>query len=174
MKNIIKGFSLLLFTSFLFTSCCKNNVPEIIEPPTPPRTFNYNVPSHDWENYTADWIDLYQALSSNGFGYEVLCHGNTSSAYADFNFDGSQDIMVYSNLADGDDVNKHFLTYDKNTENFNISVVFNKTESTIDYLSQLALFMNRLIRNLNLKKPLSGISARQRATPNLPDHRSFD
>tara|TARA_B100000768_G_scaffold152651_1_gene148429 strand:- start:341 stop:1648 length:1308 start_codon:yes stop_codon:yes gene_type:complete len=130
MKNIIKGFSLLLLTSFLFTSCCKNDVPEIIEPPTPPRTFNYNVPSHDWENYTADWIDLYYALGRNGFGYEVLCHGNTSSAYADFNFDGHQDIMVYSNLADGDDVNKHFLTYDENTENFNISVDVNFIDST--------------------------------------------
>ncbi len=38
--------------------------------------------------------------------------------------------MVYSNLTDGDDVNKHFLTYDENTENFNISVDINFTDST--------------------------------------------
>jgi hypothetical protein len=126
----MKRFSQLLFTVFLFIACSKDEINEIIEPPIPPRTFNYNVSSHDWENTTADWIDLYQALSSNGFGYEVLSHGNTSSAYADFNFDGYQDIMVYSNLADGDDVNKHFLTYDKNTENFNISVDINFIDST--------------------------------------------
>ena len=130
MKNTIKLFFLLLFTTCMFISCSKDEIDEIVEPPTPPRTFNYNVPSHDWENYTADWIDLYQALSSNGFGYEVLSHGNTSSAYADFNFDGHQDIMVYSNLADGDVVNKHFLTYDENTENFNISVDVNFIDST--------------------------------------------
>mgnify|MGYP000621803957 FL=1 len=82
---------------------------------------NYNVPSHDWENYHADWIDLYQVLSSNGFEYDVLSHGNTSSAYADFNFDGYQDIMIYSNLADGENVEKWFLTYDSNNEDFSIS-----------------------------------------------------
>ncbi len=91
---------------------------------------NYNIPSHDWENYHADWIDLYQALSSNGFEYDVLSHGNTSSAYADFNFDGYQDIMIYSNLADGENVNKHFLIYDENTENFNISVDINFMDSS--------------------------------------------
>ena len=91
---------------------------------------NYNVPSHDWENYHADWIDLYQALSSNGFEYDVLSHGNTSSAYADFNFDGYQDIMIYSNLADGENVEKWFLTYDSNNEDFSISdnISFNDSD----------------------------------------------
>jgi hypothetical protein len=82
---------------------------------------NYIIPSHDWENYHADWIDLYQALSSNGFEYDVLSHGNTTSAYADFNFDGFQDIMIYSNLGDGANVEKWFLTYDSNNEDFSIS-----------------------------------------------------
>jgi len=90
---------------------------------------NYNVPSHDWENYHADWIDLYQALSSNGFEYDVLSHGNTSSAYADFNFDGYQDIMIYSNLADGENVEKWFLTYDSNNEDFSISDDINFNDS---------------------------------------------
>jgi hypothetical protein len=91
---------------------------------------NYNVPSHDWENYHADWIDLYQALSSNGFEYDVLSHSNTSSAYADFNFDGYQDIMIYSNLADGENVEKWFLTYDSNNEDFSISdnISFNDSD----------------------------------------------
>ena len=91
---------------------------------------NYNVPSHDWENYHADWIDLYQVLSSNGFEYDVLSHGNTSSAYADFNFDGYQDIMIYSNLADGENVEKWFLTYDSNNEDFSISdnISFNDSD----------------------------------------------
>ena len=93
--------------TFLFTSCCKNDVPEIIEPPTPPRTFNYNVPSHDWENYTADWIDLAGITTNNGFTQADSY--NTNSAYADFNFDGYIDIMIQPNVNDGVPVESFFL-----------------------------------------------------------------
>jgi hypothetical protein len=49
-----------------------------------------------------------------------------------------------------------------------------KKESTSDSLTQLALFKDKLINNLNLNKCHFDISARQRATPNLPDYHSFD
>ena len=74
------------------------------------RYFNYKIPSHDWENYSMPWLDLANIVESLNF--DKRDSYNTNAAYADFNFDGYQDIMIYSNLADGENVEKWFLTYD--------------------------------------------------------------
>ena len=71
------------------------------------RDFDYNVSSHDWENYSMPWYDLYNITKNLGFSQNDSY--NTNSAYADFNFDGYVDIMIQPNVNDGVPVNTFFL-----------------------------------------------------------------
>ena len=71
------------------------------------RYFDYNVPSHDWENYHAPWFNLARITDSLGFTKKDSY--NTNAAYADFNFDGYLDIMIQPNVNDGVPVESFFL-----------------------------------------------------------------
>lgn len=71
------------------------------------RYFNYNVPSHDWDNYHTPWFNLARITDSLGFTKNDSY--NTNSAYADFNFDGYLDIMIQPNVNDGIPVESFFL-----------------------------------------------------------------
>jgi hypothetical protein len=70
-------------------------------------SYNYNVPSHDWDNYHAPWFNLARITDSLGFSQNDSY--NTNSAYADFNFDGYLDIMIQPNVNDGVPVESFFL-----------------------------------------------------------------
>ena len=71
------------------------------------RYYNYNVSSHDWENYHAPWFNLARITDSLGFTKKDSY--NTNAAYADFNFDGYIDIMIQPNVNDGVPVESFFL-----------------------------------------------------------------
>ena len=106
MKKLI----LLLFIPLFFT--CNDSVNETEENENNPpngevRTLNYNVSSHDWNNYQAPWINLARITDSLGFSQNDSY--NTNSAYADFNFDGFLDIMIQPNVNDGVPVESFFL-----------------------------------------------------------------
>ena len=63
MKKLI----LLLFIPLVF-ACSGNSSDEIEENESNPQNeevyaFNYNVPSHDWENYHTPWLDVYNIFS---------------------------------------------------------------------------------------------------------------
>ena len=85
----MKKLVLLLFISLFFS--CNDSVNETEENENNPpngevHTLNYNVSSHDWNNYQAPWINLARITDSLGFSQNDSY--NTNSAYADFNFDG--------------------------------------------------------------------------------------
>ena len=70
------------------------------------RNVNYNIPSHDFENYVMPWFDLASITTEAG----IDCfHCNTSSAYADFNGDNYFDIMLQPDVNDGVPVDIYFL-----------------------------------------------------------------
>lgn len=69
--------------------------------------FDYQVPSHDWDNYHTPWFNLARITDSLGFSQNDSY--NTNSAYADFNFDGYLDIMIQPNVNDGIPVESFFL-----------------------------------------------------------------
>ena len=70
------------------------------------RNVDYNIPSHDFENYIMPWFDLASITTEAG----IDCfHCNTSSAYADFNGDNYFDIMLQPDVNDGVPVDIYFL-----------------------------------------------------------------
>ena len=54
--------------------------------------FNYNVPSHDWENYHTPWLDVYNIFSDLFTFDHWWSHVNTYYGVGDFNLDGHLDI----------------------------------------------------------------------------------
>ena len=71
------------------------------------RNVDYNIPSHDFENYVMPWFDL--AGITDGLGFTKNDSYNTNAAYADFNGDNYFDIMIQPNVNDGVPVNTFFL-----------------------------------------------------------------
>ena len=71
------------------------------------RNIDYNVPYHDFKNYTMPWFDL--ASITQDLGFEKNDSYNTSAAYADFNGDNYFDIMIQPNVSDGSIVDTYFL-----------------------------------------------------------------
>jgi len=71
------------------------------------RTIDYNVPSHDYENYIMPWFDL--ASIAEDLGFTKNDSYNTNAAYADFNGDNYFDIMIQPNVNDGVPVDTYFL-----------------------------------------------------------------
>jgi hypothetical protein len=71
------------------------------------RYVNYNVPSHDWENYQAPWFDLLEIYLA--FGYNEQNHNNTGSAYGDFNGDNFIDISYTQAVGDGNSTEQIFF-----------------------------------------------------------------
>jgi len=71
------------------------------------RNVDYNIPSHDFENYLMPWFDL--AGITDGLGFTKNDSYNTNAAYADFNGDNYFDIMIQPNVNDGVPVNTFFL-----------------------------------------------------------------
>jgi hypothetical protein len=71
------------------------------------RTVDYNVSSHDYENYIMPWFDLASIVEDLGFAKNDSY--NTNAAYADFNGDNYFDIMIQPNVNDGVPVDTYFL-----------------------------------------------------------------
>lgn len=71
------------------------------------RNINYNVPSHDFENYVMPWFDLHSIVTELGF--DKTLHNNTGSAYADFNGDNYFDISFTPAVGDGNTTKEYFF-----------------------------------------------------------------
>ena len=71
------------------------------------RNVDYNISSHDYENYIMPWFDL--AGIVDGLGFSKNDSYNTNAAYADFNGDNYFDIMIQPNVSDGLPVDSFFL-----------------------------------------------------------------
>ena len=72
------------------------------------RNVDYNISSHDYENYIMPWFDL--AGITDGLGFSKNDSYNTNAAYADFNGDNYFDITIQPNVSDGASVETYFLT----------------------------------------------------------------
>lgn len=108
-----KRYSLLIFF-FLFSTVNIHS-----------QEFDYKVPSHEWKNNIQPWIDLAKVTSDNGLIGEP---SNTSTAYADFNYDGYIDIMMALSTEDGTYLDYSFLINDGNNNYIlDNSIIFEKT-----------------------------------------------
>jgi hypothetical protein len=78
------------------------------------RYFNYNVPSHDWENYYQPNIDYYNIVFQSLGDIYSLTHSNTYYGIADFNNDGYVDINTGIPKNDNVPIDYFFLVNDGN------------------------------------------------------------
>ncbi len=70
-------------------------------------SYNYNVPSHDWENYYTPWLSVYEILFEAGLEQtHWMAHVNTYYGIGDFNLDGYLDVNT--SIPNNDDVLHHY------------------------------------------------------------------
>ena len=78
--------------------------------------YDYNIPSHDWENGQRPWLNVFNIIDSLKISDQI---NNTGFAIADFNNDGYLDINVQDNEGDDIPVKTWFLINNKDGRYFN-------------------------------------------------------